>query len=321
MVGLPDSPPLAGQASGDPVVLPVTFAIIGTGFSGLGAAIALRRAGYHDLVLLERADDVGGTWRDNTYPGCRCDVQSNLYSFSFAPKPDWSQTYPSQPELRAYLRKIAADYGVLRDIRFGHEVLAARWEDQAGRWRISTSQGEFSARYLIAGTGALVEPSLPDIPGIEKFAGTVLHSARWDAGWSARGRRVAVIGTGASAIQIVPVIQPEAEQVTVFQRTAPYVLPHNNRPVTPGDRVPDAAADPGQGRADVAGAHGAGHCRPRYASPADPGLPARLQARPAVERVLSGPGGGQRRPGHREDHRVHRRRRHHRRRGAPSGRH
>ena len=104
------------------MVLPVTFAIIGTGFSGLGAAIALRRAGYHDLVLLERADDVGGTWRDNTYPGCRCDVQSNLYSFSFAPKPDWSETYPSQPELRAYLRQIAAEYGVLRDIRFGHEV-------------------------------------------------------------------------------------------------------------------------------------------------------------------------------------------------------
>jgi cation diffusion facilitator CzcD-associated flavoprotein CzcO len=234
----PDSPAAAGgQVSGDPVVLPVTFAIIGTGFSGLGAAIALRRAGYRDLVLLERADDVGGTWRDNTYPGCRCDVQSNLYSFSFAPKPDWSETYPSQPELRAYLRKIAADYGVLRDIRFGHEVLAARWEDQAGRWRISTSQGEFSARYLIAGTGALVEPSLPDIPGIGKFAGTIMHSARWDAGWSAAGKRVAVIGTGASAIQIVPVLQPEAEHLTVFQRTAPYVMPHNNRPVTTAERV------------------------------------------------------------------------------------
>ena len=233
----PDSPAAAaGQVAGDPVVLPVTFAIIGTGFSGLGAAIALRRAGYHDLVLLERADDVGGTWRDNTYPGCRCDVQSNLYSFSFAPKPDWSETYPSQPELRAYLRQIAADYGVLRDIRFGHEVLGARWEDRTGHWRISTSQGEFSARYLIAGTGALVEPSLPDLPGIEKFTGTIMHSARWDASWSPAGQRVAVIGTGASAIQIVPVIQPEAEQLTVFQRTPAYVLPHNNRPVTAGER-------------------------------------------------------------------------------------
>jgi cation diffusion facilitator CzcD-associated flavoprotein CzcO len=233
----PDSPAAAaGPAAGDPVVLPVTFAIIGTGFSGLGAAIALRRVGYRDLVLLERAHDVGGTWRDNTYPGCRCDVQSNLYSFSFAPKPDWSETYPSQPELRAYLRQIAADYGVLRDIRFGHEVLGARWEDQAGRWRISTSQGEFSARYLIAGTGALVEPSLPDIPGIEKFAGTIMHSARWDAGWSATGQRVAVIGTGASAIQIVPEILPAAEHLTVFQRTPAYVLPHTNRPVRPAER-------------------------------------------------------------------------------------
>ena len=225
-----------GQASDHRVVLPVTFAIIGTGFAGLGAAIALRRAGYHDLVLLERADDVGGTWRDNTYPGCRCDVQSNLYSFSFAPKPDWSETYPSQPELRSYLRKVAASYGVLRDIRFGHEVLGAWWEDQAGRWRITTSRGEFSARYLIDGTGALVEPSLPDIAGIEKFQGTIMHSARWDARWSAAGRRVAVIGTGASAIQIVPVIQPEAGHVTVFQRTAAYVLPHDNRPVTPGEQ-------------------------------------------------------------------------------------
>src|SRR5580698_4937493 len=185
----------------------VTFVIVGSGFSGLGAAIKLLQAGHRDLVVLERADDVGGTWRDNTYPGCRCDVQSNLYSFSFAPKPDWSETYPSQPELRAYLRQIAADYGVLRDIRFGHEVLGAR-----------------------------VEPSLPDIPGIEQFAGTIMHSARWDAGWSPAGQRVAVIGTGASAIQIVPVIQPEAQRVTVFQRTAAYVLPHNNRPVTPSER-------------------------------------------------------------------------------------
>jgi cation diffusion facilitator CzcD-associated flavoprotein CzcO len=214
----------------------VTFAIIGTGFAGLGAAITLRQAGYRDLVVLERADDVGGTWRDNTYPGCRCDVQSNLYSFSFAPKPDWSETYPSQPELRSYLRDVAARYDLLPVIRFGHEVTAARWDDPARRWRISTSQGEFCARYLIAGTGFLVEPSLPDIPGIDRFEGTIMHSARWDAGWAAAGRRIAVIGTGASAIQIVPVIQPDAEHLTVFQRTPAYVLPHNNRPVAPWER-------------------------------------------------------------------------------------
>jgi cation diffusion facilitator CzcD-associated flavoprotein CzcO len=221
----------------DAVVLPVTFVIIGAGFGGLGAAIALRQAGYHDLVVLERGSDVGGTWRDNTYPGCRCDVQSNLYSFSFAPKPDWHETYPTQPELREYLRGVAARYGVLPSIRFGHEVLAARWEEADRRWRVSTSQGEFSARYLIAGSGLLVEPSLPDIPGLDRFEGTIMHSARWDPDWQPAGRRVAVIGTGASAIQIVPEIQPEVEHLTLFQRTPAYVLPHNNRPVSRAEKV------------------------------------------------------------------------------------
>src|SRR5215467_14198699 len=135
----------------------VTFAIIGTGFSGLGAAIILRRAGYSDLVLLERAGDVGGTWRDNSYPGCRCDVQSSLYSFSFAPKPDWSETFPSQPELRDYLTEVTDRYGLRPFIRFGREVTSVRWEEAAGRWLISTSQGELRSRYVIAGNGFLVE--------------------------------------------------------------------------------------------------------------------------------------------------------------------
>ncbi|HEY3981005.1 MAG TPA: NAD(P)/FAD-dependent oxidoreductase [Streptosporangiaceae bacterium] len=210
----------------------ITFAIIGTGFGGLGAAIALRRAGYRDLVLLERAADVGGTWRDNTYPGCRCDVQSNLYSFSFAPNPDWTQTYPSQPELRDYLRDIAARYGLRPDIRFGHDVTAARWDGEAQRWLITTSQGEFRARYLIAATGALAEPSRPAIPGLDRFAGTVMHSAQWDPAWSADGQRVAVIGTGSSAIQIVPALVDQVRSLTLFQRTPAYVMPHGNRPVT-----------------------------------------------------------------------------------------
>ena len=184
------------------------------------------------MVILERAADVGGTWRDNTYPGCRCDVQSNLYSFSFAPNPDWTETYPSQPELRAYLRDVAARYGLLADIRFGHDVTAARWDATAQRWQVTTSQGDFSARYLIAATGALAEPSVPAIPGLDRFAGTVMHSARWDPAWSAAGRRVAVIGTGSSAIQLVPALQPQARSLTLFQRTPAYVMPHNNRPVT-----------------------------------------------------------------------------------------
>jgi cation diffusion facilitator CzcD-associated flavoprotein CzcO len=211
----------------------VGFLIIGAGFSGLGAAIKLTQAGHTDLVIVERAEDVGGTWRDNTYPGCRCDVQSNLYSYSFDPKPDWSETFPAQPELWAYLQRVTRKYGLDRYLRLGHEVTDARWDVGARRWQVSTTQGEFAARYLIAGAGFLVEPSLPDIPGIESFQGTVMHTARGDHSWQAAGRRVAVVGTGASAIQIVPSIQPEVEHLTVFQRTAPFVVPHTNHPVKP----------------------------------------------------------------------------------------
>ncbi len=211
----------------------VTFLIIGAGFSGLGAAIRLRRAGYTDMVVVERAADVGGTWRDNTYPGCRCDVQSNLYSYSFEPKADWSESFPSQPELWAYLRAVTSKHGLRQFLRFGHEVTSARWDAGSGRWLVSTTAGDFAARYVIAAVGALVEPSLPDIPGIESFQGTIMHSARWDDGWRAAGRRVAVVGTGASAIQIVPSIQPAVEHLTVFQRTAPFVVPHTNHPVKP----------------------------------------------------------------------------------------
>ncbi len=211
----------------------VGFLIIGAGFSGLGAAIKLTQAGHTDLLILERAEDVGGTWRDNTYPGCRCDVQSNLYSYSFDPKPDWSETFPAQPELWAYLQRVTRKYGLDRYLRLGHEVTDARWDAGAQRWQVSTTQGEFAARYLIAGVGFLVEPSLPDIPGIESFQGTVMHSARWDHSWRAAGRRVAIVGTGASAIQIAPSIQPEVEHLTVFQRTAPFVVPHTNHPVKP----------------------------------------------------------------------------------------
>ena len=211
----------------------VRFLIIGAGFSGLGAGIKLRQAGYDDFVILERGDDVGGTWRDNTYPGCRCDVQSNLYSYSFDPKPDWSETYPSQPELWEYLQQAVRKNNLSTYLRFGHEVIEARWDAATRRWQVATTKGQFAARYLIAGVGALVEPSLPDIPGIETFAGTFMHSARWDHGWQPASRLVAVVGTGASSIQIVPSIQPQVEHLTVFQRTAPFVVPHTNHPVRP----------------------------------------------------------------------------------------
>jgi cation diffusion facilitator CzcD-associated flavoprotein CzcO len=213
----------------------VTFVIIGAGFSGLGAAIKLTQAGHTDLVILERAGDVGGTWRDNVYPGCRCDVPSNLYCYSFDPKPDWRETFPSQQELWDYQRDLVRKYRLGRYLRFEHDVTGARWT--AGRWLVSTSMGTFAARYLIAAAGALVEPSLPDIPGIESFSGTIMHSARWDQGWRPAGRRVAVLGTGASAIQIVPSIQPAVAQLTVFQRTAPFVMPHTNRSVPSWNRA------------------------------------------------------------------------------------
>jgi len=215
----------------------VKFAIIGAGFAGLGAAIKLLQAGHRDLLVLERADEAGGTWGDNIYPGCRCDVQSNLYSFSFAPNPDWTSTFPAQPELRSYLNDVAARFGVRRYLRLGCDVTGVRWEETDRLWHITTAHGAVRARYVIAGVGSLVEPALPGIPGIDTFTGQVMHSARWDPTWSPAGRRVAVIGTGASAIQIVPAIQPRVEHLTVFQRTAPYVVPHTARPVAPWRRA------------------------------------------------------------------------------------
>ncbi|KQS66371.1 NAD(P)/FAD-dependent oxidoreductase [Modestobacter sp. Leaf380] len=214
----------------------VRVAVIGSGFAGLGMAIRMREMGIEDFVVLERGPDVGGTWRDNTYPGAACDVQSNLYSFSFAPNPDWPRTYSEQPEILAYLQGVAARYDVLRHHVFGADVTGAQWDAEARRWRVQTSTGEVSARVLVSAAGALADPSYPDIPGIEDFAGTVMHSARWDAAHDLTGERVAVIGTGASAIQVVPAIQPVAGSVTVYQRTPPWVIPRGDRPTTPLER-------------------------------------------------------------------------------------
>ncbi len=208
------------------------IAIVGTGFAGLGMAIRLRQAGIHDFVVLERATDVGGTWRDNHYPGCACDVPSHLYSFSFAPNPEWSNTYSPQPEIGAYLRNCADRYGVLPHVLFGADITEARWDEAEQRWHLTTPVGEVTADVVISGNGPLSEPHLPDLPGMERFAGTAFHSAAWDHGHDLAGRRVAVIGTGASAIQFVPEIQPQVERLTVFQRTAPWVVPHPGRPVT-----------------------------------------------------------------------------------------
>lgn len=210
--------------------------IVGSGFAGIGASVALQRAGV-EHVLLERATDVGGTWRDNRYPGCRCDVPSHLYSFSFAPNPDWSETYSPQPEIQAYLRRTARDFGVVERTRFGAELRSARWDADARRWHLDTAAGPMTADVLLLGNGPLAEPSVPDIPGIETFAGDVFHSAAWPEGLDLTGRRVASIGTGASAIQYVPRIQPVVEHLTVFQRTPGWLVPHRNRKITPFERA------------------------------------------------------------------------------------
>lgn len=252
------------------------IAIVGAGFSGLGAAIRLKQAGVEDFVVLERTGEVGGTWNVNTYPGCQCDIPSHLYSFSFAPNPGWTRTYSLQPEIWEYLRRVAREHHLDRHIRFHHEVAAARWDEEERLWRIALRKGaageavdgaqdasvgagevsgavseapgavgeageaemcEITAEILIAGPGPLAEPKLPEIEGIETFAGAIFHSAQWDHEHSLKGERVAVIGTGASSIQLVPHIQPEVAKLHVFQRTAPWVVPHRDRPTTRAERL------------------------------------------------------------------------------------
>jgi cation diffusion facilitator CzcD-associated flavoprotein CzcO len=226
----------SAEGARGPLPSEVDVAIVGAGFSGLGLAIRLRQQGLHDFIVLERGDDVGGTWHFNTYPGCACDVPSHLYSFSFAPNPNWSQTYSAQPEIEAYLRDCAERFDVRRSIRFGCEVTGAAWDQEAGRWRVETADGSLSARVLVSAMGPLVEPRIPELPGLERFDGRVFHSARWDHDYDLAGKRVAAVGTGASAIQFVPEIQPRVERLHVFQRTPPWVVPHSNRPITARER-------------------------------------------------------------------------------------
>ncbi|MEW1721482.1 NAD(P)/FAD-dependent oxidoreductase [Streptomyces sp. NPDC093109] len=215
----------------------VRVAVIGSGFGGLGAAVRLRREGITDFVVLERAGSVGGTWRDNSYPGCACDVPSHLYSFSFAPNPDWPRTFSGQRHIRAYLEHVADTFGLRPHLRFHHDVRLMRWDNDALRWEIETTHGTtLTADVVVSATGPLSDPKIPDIPGLAEFPGKVFHSARWDHGYDLRGKRVAVIGTGASAIQIVPAIQPEVSRLTLFQRTPAWVLPRADRPITAVER-------------------------------------------------------------------------------------
>ncbi len=229
MVGM-RTPEAAGTAR------EVRAVVIGTGFAGIAMAVELRRLGITDFVVLERADDVGGTWRDNTYPGAACDVPSHLYSFSFAPNPDWTRSFSPQGEIHAYLRLVAHEHGVYDHCIFGADVVRAQWSDTDARWTVESTKGTFRSSLLIAGAGALSEPKDPDLPGLASFEGRTFHSARWDHGYDLAGANVAVIGTGASAIQFVPQIAPSVGHLDVYQRTAPWVIPRRDRAFTRVER-------------------------------------------------------------------------------------
>ncbi|MEM0995827.1 MAG: NAD(P)/FAD-dependent oxidoreductase [Bacteroidota bacterium] len=215
----------------------VDTVIVGSGFSGLCLAIRLKTAGYGDLVILEAAAELGGTWRDNTYPGCACDIPSHLYCFSFFPNPDWSRKYSGHAEIQAYLKACAKHFGLGPHFRFNRRVDTAVWDEGAGRWEVRTRSGEvYRARFLATGTGGLSQPNIPEIAGKADFAGPKFHSQRWDHRVELRGKRLAIIGTGASAVQIVPAVVDQVAQLNLFQRTPPWVLPRQDRAYRPAEK-------------------------------------------------------------------------------------
>lgn len=211
--------------------------IVGSGFAGLCMGIRLLQQGHFAFTILEQADRLGGTWRDNVYPGCACDVQSHLYSFSFAPNPAWTRMFPTQPEILDYMERCADRFGLRPHLRFGVTVTGASFDEAEGLWTVTTASGEaLRARVLVAACGGLSVPAYPDVPGLERFAGTTFHSARWRHDVDLAGKRVAVIGTGASAIQFVPRIAPRVGRLSLFQRTPPWILPKPDRAITGGER-------------------------------------------------------------------------------------
>ncbi|SEP63525.1 Predicted flavoprotein CzcO associated with the cation diffusion facilitator CzcD [Solimonas aquatica] len=216
---------------------PLGAVIIGAGFAGIGMGIALRREGLQDFLIVERAQDVGGVWRDNRYPGAACDVPSHLYSFSFEPNPDWSHVFSAQPEIAAYLQLCARKYQLLPHIRFGTAVQSARYDEAQDLWQVSLSDGSvLQSRLLISGVGQLSRPALPRIEGIDSFAGRSFHSAQWDEHYPLEGKRVAVIGTGASAIQFIPEIARQAKQLKIFQRSPAWMMPRHDRAYSEGEK-------------------------------------------------------------------------------------
>ncbi|MCL2585464.1 MAG: NAD(P)/FAD-dependent oxidoreductase [Streptosporangiales bacterium] len=221
----------------------VDVLIVGAGFAGIGMGIQLARRGRNSFVIIEQADDVGGTWRDNRYPGVSCDVPSHLYSFSFRPNPNWSRVFAEGGEIHAYLRECVAEEGLSGRLRLNCALEEAAWDEGRARWRVRTSRGHFTARSLVIATGRLSEPKIPAIKNLDGFGGRWWHSARWNAKVSLVGKRVGLIGTGASAIQILPRLVTEASDVVVFQRSAPYILPRGDREYS-REEMERFAADP-----------------------------------------------------------------------------
>lgn len=226
----------------------VRVAIVGSGFSGVGMAIKLKQQGEDSFVVLEREAALGGTWRDNTYPGAACDIQSHLYSYSFMPNPRWSRVYAPQGEILEYIQDCARKGGIEPHMRFNSEMLSAEWDESRGLWVIETLSGIYEAQVMISAAGHLSDPKYPAIEGIESFEGTIFHSARWDHEAELEGKRIGVLGTGASAIQIVPEMAKIAGELTVFQRSAPYVVPRMDREYTEAEkgmfeRLPETAKD------------------------------------------------------------------------------
>jgi len=202
------------------------IAILGAGFAGIGMGVQLKKAGIHSFTIFERAGEVGGTWRDNTYPGAACDVPSHLYSFSFEPNPRWSQTFAGSAEILEYLKGVADKWKLRPHIRFDTEIVGAEYDEAAGQWRLTTSNGEtVTARFVVSALGGLVNPAYPDIKGLQSFRGDLFHTARWNADSELTGKKVGVIGTGASAVQVVPAIASQVEALSVFQRTPAWVVP------------------------------------------------------------------------------------------------
>lgn len=255
--------------------------IVGAGFAGIGMADRLARRGRESFVVLESADAVGGTWRDNTYPGIACDIPAHLYSFSFRPPSDWSSVYPTGAEIRDYLERTVADAGITPNLRLKSSMQQATWDDDRARWRIvavtSTASGTttttFDAKTLVLAVGRLSEPQMPDVEGLESFPGTVMHTARWRADVELTGARIGVVGTGASAVQIVPELVDDADEVVVFSRTPPYVVPRGDRRYTAAERAEMLDAD----TADTE--------RDRLLAEADTAFVQRLPASPEIDAI------------------------------------